>query len=216
MQRTFHSSARVWPIVGIMLSAAVYASPGGDAPPDQPTDADQRREGDLSKRLIRKATTGEDADVMSQVTSLMSEAQNRLVRDMDPGPETQAVQQRVLRRLDNAIKTALQQRSASRSRPQSEGERRELPEPPREKPGDEKKENNQAAADPGESTDTGTKPNSDHRRRGPFRESRRGWGSLPDRDRDELLQGIEEEFIERYRPQIEQYFRALTESEEDR
>ena len=51
-------------------------------------------------------------------------------------------------------------------------------------------------------------------RRGEFRESRRGWGHLPQRDRDELLQGIDEEFIEQYRPQIEQYYRALTETED--
>ena len=73
----------------------------------------------------------------------------------------------------------------------------------------------QGGVDPGASVDTGTDRESDRARRGPFRESRRGWGHLPARDRDELLQGVEEAFIEQYRPQIEQYYRALTETEED-
>jgi hypothetical protein len=35
-----------------------------------------------------------------------------------------------------------------------------------------------------------TAVDSEQNRRGAFRESRRGWGHLPQRDREELLQGI--------------------------
>jgi len=173
-----------------------------------------RREDDLSERLIRKATSGQDEDIMDQVTSLMADAQNRLVRDLDTGPKTQAVQQRILQSLDDAIQMALQQRSRATARSTSTGERREMPKKSQEQRiGQEGEE--AETPEPGAAASEGTGPPSDAARQGPFREVRRGWGHLPGRDRDELLQGIEEQFIEHYRPQIEQYYRALSETEED-
>ena len=215
MNRTFQQAISVLRIGCVVLMAVVYADPvGAAAPPSEPPDADEQRDRDLSKRLIREATTGADVDIMSEVASLMSDARHRLVRDLDAGPRTQAVQQRVVRRLDDAIQMALQQRSRVRSPQTSEGERRELPERPGEEQAGKRDEHGPGATDPGTSVDTGPNRESDGARRGSFRESRRGWGHLPARDRDELLQGIEEAFIERYRPQIEQYYRALTETEE--
>ncbi len=210
MRQVFVLAIWVLGTAGLLSAGAAYSDP-----PSSPPDADERRDDDLSKRLIRKATTGTDADIMSQVTSLMSEAERRLVRDLDPGPQTQAAQEHVLQRLDDAIKMALQQRSTSRSRQVYKGERRALPEEPSDERDGKKGTGAEGGVDPGESVDAGSEPGSEQRRRGPFREARRGWGHLPQRDRDELLQGIEEEFIERYRSQIEQYYRALTESEED-
>ena len=206
---------RALQIVGIVLCGSAYADSGGAAPPDPPSDANRQRDRDLSKRLIRKATTDTDGDVMSQVMSLMTDAEKRLVRGLDAGPETQAVQQRILERLDDAIATALQQRLPGRAQRMVQGERRKKPDQPPDKHEDQKGPPAEDAAEPGESTDAGTGTEPGTGRRGPFREFRRGWGHLPQRDRDELLQGIEEEFIEQYRPQIEQYYRALTEDEQD-
>ena len=50
---------------------------------------------------------------------------------------------------------------------------------------------------------------------GRLKEFRRGWGNLPQRDRDEVLQGIDEDSLEKYRRQIESYFRALAEDQEE-
>ncbi|MCP4247470.1 MAG: hypothetical protein GY778_10520, partial [bacterium] len=50
---------------------------------------------------------------------------------------------------------------------------------------------------------------------GRFREFRRGWGNLPARDRDEVLQGIDEDVLEKYRHLIERYFRTLAEDEKE-
>ncbi|MFH0981070.1 MAG: hypothetical protein V2A79_05985 [Planctomycetota bacterium] len=199
-------------IGGLMPLVAVYAAPGG-VPTSQPSAPNEQRDDDLSKKLIRKATTGAEPDIMTQVTSLMSDAQERLVRDLDPGPETQAVQRLIVSRLDEAIKTALQQRLPSRARQRLQGERRELPDKPDDKQSEKKDQGGDQAADPGASVAARTAAESEQKRRGAFRESRRGWGHLPQRDREELLQGIEEEFVEPYRPQIEQYYRALTEGE---
>jgi hypothetical protein len=49
---------------------------------------------------------------------------------------------------------------------------------------------------------------------GELREFRRAWGHLPMREREEIIQGIAESFLERYREWIERYYRALQETEE--
>jgi hypothetical protein len=41
---------------------------------------------------------------------------------------------------------------------------------------------------------------------------RRSWGHLPQRDREEVIQGIGEACLERYRVWIERYYRALQET----
>ena len=216
MNHAFQQTVAVLRIGCMVLMAVVYVDLAGAAvSPGEPPGADEQRDHDLSKRLIREATTGADTDIMSEVTSLMADARHRLVRDLDPGPRTQAVQQRIVQCLDDAVQMALQQRFRVRSQQTSEGERRELPERPRDEQAEKQAGREQGGVDPGASVDTGTDRESDRARRGPFRESRRGWGHLPARDRDELLQGVEEAFIEQYRPQIEQYYRALTETEED-
>ena len=50
--------------------------------------------------------------------------------------------------------------------------------------------------------------------RGDLQETRRSWGLLPQRERDEMIQGSSEGYIERYREWIERYYRALQESGE--
>ena len=44
-------------------------------------------------------------------------------------------------------------------------------------------------------------------------EATRGWGFLPERDRDEIIQGFEETFMSKYREQIERYYRLLAREE---
>jgi hypothetical protein len=41
---------------------------------------------------------------------------------------------------------------------------------------------------------------------------RRAWGHLPMREREEIIQGVNEEFLEEYREWVERYYRALQES----
>ena len=42
-------------------------------------------------------------------------------------------------------------------------------------------------------------------------EVRRGWGFLPQRDREAIVQGSNEEFHAKYREYIERYYRAIAE-----
>ena len=41
------------------------------------------------------------------------------------------------------------------------------------------------------------------------------WGKLPERQREELLQPLSEEFVPEYAADIEEYFRTMAESPED-
>jgi len=45
-------------------------------------------------------------------------------------------------------------------------------------------------------------------------ELRRGWGYLPARDREAIIQGAGDDFPARYREQIEEYYRAIAEAAE--
>ncbi|MCP4591985.1 MAG: hypothetical protein GY842_14720 [bacterium] len=195
-----------WGVLG-WGTATAWATPG--SPPGE----DGRRADDLSKKLIHQATTGEDLDIMAQITTGMSAAGEQLVRELDAGLDTQAVQEQIVLQLEEAIEAALQQRAPARARQRSESERRELGERRDDPSDDETAETGEQPEDPSEVEEAGDADEAE-RRRGPFREWRRGWGHLPQRDREELLQGIGEDSLERYREQIEQYYRALTEPSE--
>ena len=199
-------------LIGMLFATVVFAEPK----PNQPVPSTTQQEDDLSKKLIQQAITGAQADVMSQVTSLMQDSERLLTRDLDPGPDTQAVQDHIVQKLDDAIARSLQQRSRGGRQRRAQGEKRTRPDQePEKKPDADAKEPGDAPAQ-GKTVATSEDSEDNSRRQGPLREARRGWGHLPQRDRDELLQGVEEEFIERYREQIEQYYRSLTESDENR
>jgi len=203
-----------WAAVAGLAAALGGAATGalGQTPPTR-ADADDR---DLAERLIRKAVTDSDEDLMAGVIRTMNESARRLEIEFDAGEETQAVQRRIIEQLDEAIKAA-----ASRIRPQmrrdqpTTGDKRRRPpgsRSPLKKPADGKEGEAEAssATTAGEKGTAVEGPQADR----DLRESRRGWGNLPQREREEVLQGADEEFLERYREWIEQYYRALQEAED--
>ncbi|MCH7701014.1 MAG: hypothetical protein IID37_04935 [Planctomycetes bacterium] len=187
---------------------------------ERPEDAAVQREQDdeLTRRLIREATGGAQEGVMERTMRLMDEAHTRLAVRFDPGVETQILQQQVLDQLDSAIAQAAANRSQRRSSRQVQvaADKRMLPKPKRAK-ADAKK-----SADDTSSTQTTTSDGASEStgltRSGlqlPLRETRRGWGHLPRRDREELIQGIDSEFLDKYRTLIERYYRALAKAEDE-
>lgn len=197
----------------VLLGALIPLSTlfGQDSAPPKPEE-DKNRE--LAETLIRKATTGTDEDLMDSIIRLMDSSARRLEIDFDAGDETQALQGQIVDRLDEAIKIAASQRRPQRSRRPS-GDKRRMGEPgDRTKPGSvsgrEQVPQTAGVQDspPGGSV-TDSKPAS-----GTLEETRRAWGHLPLRDRDALIQGSDEAYLERYREWIERYYRALQESDE--
>jgi hypothetical protein len=170
----------------------------------------------VGERLIRKATGEADDGLMADILRMMGESSRKLEIDFDPGSETQAVQARIIERLDEVIKVAASQRrprwrsleadsSDKRRRPDGKPEASEKP-----------AESTQPTEDSADSTTSGADtPTTDaDRTQGDLHELRRAWGHLPARERDEVIQGIGETHLQRYRDWIERYYRALQESEE--
>jgi hypothetical protein len=197
--------------VAVCAAVSLLASESGSSKPG-PTEPSPTE--DLGEKLIRKAVRGEDEDIMSSILRLMAESAEKLEIEFDAGYSTQQIQEQVLAKLDEAIQaSAARTRAVTRSaRPArsdkrtSRGVERSGGRPGPTPPG----QDSECSAPPGGAPVSG----SGEPPAGQFREPRRSWGQLPMREREEVLQGINEESLERYRAWIEKYFRALQESDE--
>ena len=204
---------RRWP--NLALLAALFAAGPAVAPPPEPVPPEQgdaAQEEDLSERLIRQAVGDQDRDIMDQITRLMDQSARRLHREFDPGRQTQAVQQQIVKTLDQAIAAAQRRRAKASASARSTGDRRTTPPKP-----DRPRDSADATAgdQPPETTAGGPGGADAPPATGRFRESRRGWGHLPARDRDEILQGLDEDVLEKYRSLIDRYFKALAEDDQE-
>lgn len=213
-------SWRLLPPVNLVICLSVLlalpASPTrGDEPAQQP--GKQKEPDDLTQRLIRESVTASDEDLMDRILRLMGSSAHRLEIDFDAGDETQAVQQRIAKELDDAIKlSASRMRKVSQNLPEANSDERRHqrdPSTPRQRKMDVGKKNGDNNPPDATTESTGV-AEPDSRPDTPFRESRRGWGHLPRRQREEVLQGIGEQSLERYREWIDRYYRALQEAEE--
>lgn len=200
---------------GSLLGALWLITLGMAAPPEQQPAKEEKEPDDLAAKLIRD-TVAQSAseDPMAEMMRDMLEIAEKLQVDFDPGEQTQAQQRQVSARLDEAIKAA-----AARRRPQSQpdpkqsADKRTMPsmKKPEAKPSEKKQAGDgQAKSAAEKSAEEASAAKQDAKTELP--NTRRAWGNLPQRDREEVLQGAEEESLERFRPWIEQYFRALQES----
>jgi hypothetical protein len=205
---------RVLKVWGIALT--LWVSSGSVLAQDQPptTKSDQAdKERELAERLLREAT-GEREDLMATIVRLMDESTRKLQLQFDPGDETQVVQTKIVDQLDKAIEAAAAQRRPQRqSSPPPRGDKRRLAR------GQQQQQQSQpepaaGTGDPLDAPDKGSVQ--DGLGRGPqgeLRETRRAWGHLPMREREELIQGSDEAFLEEYRAWIERYYKALQEAD---
>lgn len=199
-----------------LIAAVLYAAwvpalvaaqaPTADSKKDEPTSK-------VGKRLIRETAEGAGADVMDEIMHLMNDVGRLLEIKFDPGPDTQAMQQEIVDRLDDAIKTAAKQRRRSRQQAAPSGDKRTRKEPSEGKPGQAKatKAKDAESSSDDQATASSAKPKTDPVT-GELLETRRSWGNLPQRDRDEVIQGSDEACLQRYRELIERYYRALQET----
>lgn len=187
-----------------------------EAPEQDPQPEVQAQTDDLARKLIRKSVDESATDdPMTAMLEEMDEVGRRLHDEFDPGEQTQSIQRQVSARLDDAIKAAAARRRAkSQPDPKQTSDKRTMPGPRKSEPRPaQAKQGTEAAAkaeqQPAPAGDAkAEKPEG----RSDLPNARRTWGNLPQRDRDEVLQGAEEESLERYRQWIDQYFRALQES----
>ncbi|MHC4698397.1 MAG: hypothetical protein ACYTFA_16815 [Planctomycetota bacterium] len=206
--------------LGTTFQSVAWAAPVGgsqqeDTPLDQREAGPTKSDKELGEKLIRQAHSDADVDVMDAILRLMGSAAQRLEIELDAGEETQALQRQVMGQLNDAIKIAGQRRrTRSRDQEPARGDRRRQREEERQR-SDKRARSNQERPDPSsETTDVGAGRREGDRDGGKLYESRRTWGQLPLREREEVIQGISERYLERFRTWIEQYYRALQESED--
>lgn len=174
---------------------------------------------DDARRLDRElgaAAVSEDQQPLVEVVQRMRTVEQRLLRG-DCGPPTQQSQREIVSELDRLIHQARSQAQPSSARQSSTANQ--------DRQG--RKGDNQAAAQPGDQAGAGRKPGGQPKPRpaGATRPSPEqlpalfghAWGQLPEQVRQQLIQQwSREQFLPEYAPMIEQYFRRLTEAEEDR
>ncbi len=177
-------------------------------------DPEPKRESKVGKRLIREVTEGTESDIMDEIMRMMSDVGRRLDIEFDSGEETRAVQGEIVRRLNDAILLAAKQRRRSRQTASS-SDRRSRPDQARPKEKDAGQQQPDAEASSGSETASAAQDAvRGDAKTGNLRETRRTWGNLPQRERDEVIQGSEEAHLERFREWIERYYRALQETDE--
>lgn len=209
--------------VFVLLAASLGVTGiASSTPPEESDSRETQRDADAERRkvgekLVRKALEGGDEDIMSALIRLMNESARKLQVEFDAGPDTRAVQEEVMEKLDHAIKIAAAQRRKGKPkpRPQEEADKRRMEQKAeRQKSKEDEGGSAQAeAAKPGEATGQADPIEGELGGRSEG-EAGRSWGHLPPRDREEVIQGIDEAYLERYRRWIERYYRALQEVDE--
>ncbi len=207
------SIAAVVLILNVMVTSLAAEEPSGH-PTSQPTKV---LDEDLVRRLMGGETTAVDAvhDTLEQ----MDRAAEALARKLDPGRDTQTVQARIIEGIDRLIAQARKagskrQRGSRRTRSRK-GRPRGKPVEDASKASDAARPQPAAAQRSGRGSAAGSeKDASSHQKTGTAGLAR-GWGFLPPRDRDEIVQGFSEEFLSKYRDMILRYYRLLARRSEE-
>ncbi len=191
--------------------------------PEEPAEAEEPAEEELIDLLMKKAGADGSKPVMQRVMDNMAESRSRLREESDPGAETQRIQRKIVFDLDEAIAAAQQASSSSSSSSSSQGQKKQQGQKQQSKSqsqgqsqpqGGQPQPNrgNQAAQD--ERASHGSVQGGDVNN--VIEEQRKEWGSLPERDREELVQSRDEDFLPRWKALIEKYYTALQiQSEKD-
>lgn len=194
-------------LAGLLLGVGAARVAAQDVPTTGPTDDDERNE--LIDRL-RGESAGDG--VMTRVLRNMQRSQERLTIRFDPGDETQRIQAQILDDLDEAIRTARKmqssgRRSVQRSEARKAGKRLD----PGSTADNRRNQQNATGEEGAPITGSVTEP----RLGGRLEETARGWGHLPERDREAVIQSMNETFRQQYQDSIRRYYESLAEPKRD-
>ena len=193
--------------LSLLILLAIVLAPFSSTGVAQDGDSDQDEQ--EMKRLARKMKGEVEDDTMSRVIELMGESEERLGDRFDSGDQTQAVQRRIIKELISAISQARQGLRRQKSRQSQKGDQRKEGQTPdsdaaQEGDGQSTKKNESDATGGGGDKVEAVKPGSLYGRK-------RQWGNLPPRDREEIMQSLNEDSHEKYEVQIKRYYEALAE-----
>jgi hypothetical protein len=173
--------------------------------------ADQSERGAL-QRALDEAEIGDVFEVALEQMALSAKLLDEL---FDPGLETQRVQEEIIARLNELIDRAPNQsQQSSGSRSSSSSSQQPGSTPPARTPNQASQPNPGEQAGPADNTREGEPPPpQDASPNIILDESRREWGSLPERIRDMMLQGQSGFKSSLYRSLTEEYYRRLAEEQ---
>jgi hypothetical protein len=162
--------------------------------------------------------SGESTDPLVRIGQQMRKVERRMAQH-DASENTRQLQQEILANLDKLIEQARQQRnspqnSASKKQPGSQRSKvKQAGEPAGQQPGDGSGETSNKPA-----PDSSERLGPDETRQVDMQQMRDlikdVWGNLPERMREQMNQDAVEEFLPKYRLQIEAYFKRLAEEQE--
>jgi hypothetical protein len=170
--------------------------PGGDAPETQPSD-----------------------DPFERLTQQIRDAEKRL-RRVDTGEQTQEMQRKIVDDLEKLIAQIEQQQqqqqqqnqSQSQSKPQSQSQPQPKPGEPQQQQRPQSEQDSDQAKDSQEGTRSSKNQKPDPGRLQSLLE--KAWGSLPERQRQDVMQSSVDDFPAKYQAVIEEYFKTLLRREE--
>jgi hypothetical protein len=159
--------------------------------------------------LERELTDEELGEQFIQAIRQMQEAADRIERGRDGGLVTQRLQEEILVKLDVLIEQSQDPQGGQGSQSKPGDSSGEPPPPSSQQPGGEQGE-------PGSGEDSGGQagagdPSYNEGQNELIEAAGAGWGALPQRVRDTLLEGLNDVFSSRYKEQTEAYYRRLAE-----
>lgn len=201
-------------MIGV-LTILWQSPPGHQTSAPQPSIPASQPAVKVDPELVRRLLGGESSavDTVEQTLSRMDEAKRLLTEDLNCDARTQDAQAEVLVGIDKLIEESRKSQVSSRGGSKFRRKREARPDR-RQSP--EEATAGRAAPKSASGTEAGQAPAGGSAARSGDRRSdkaefSRGWGFLPQRDRDEIAQGFDEEFISKYRDQIMDYYRRLAE-----
>lgn len=235
-----------WTLSGLLALAmpcAAAETEGGKAPPSldglleieseaaQSAATQPEASSDGGEADSASGDPGRDAEgSFAAALKSMRFAADRLGGELDPGMKTQRAQERVLQRLEKAIDQARSNRrrgggggrgaagGAQQSKGASEGDQKGARGRQRGKgrPGEQGEEGQTGGATAGESTASASAGGTGGEGAPQEPSQRAGWGQLPPRVQQQLMQGMNERYSALYRRMTEAYYRKLAaQSSED-
>ncbi len=191
------------------LDELLNLDPSSEEAGQHPEDAAAERA--RREQLQRSLNEEKPSDAFEAAVQGMAAAADQLTLHHDPGIDTQRIQEDVLRRLDAVIQSARkkqqQQSSSSQSRSRSQPQQAQ-PRPASDQSQDGSRQQNAPAAD-------GVPLQPPPPEGGPINsiidESRSEWGSLPQRVREMIEQGMTDRVSPLYKRLTEAYYRRLAE-----
>lgn len=199
-------------IRAVLIAGTILIGTGAAVAQQQPrADDTKERSKELGEKLIRTVGSGGEEDLMQAIMRRMDESARRIGLDFDAGEDTQLVQETITKQLDEAIKIAAsQRRRISRSEQPQRSDKRRSADHRKNTTG--KGTATVSGDDTTTTSDAGSSPTEQSQSGQDLKESRRAWGNLPRREREEIIQGAGEHSLDRFREWIDRYYRALQES----